>query len=557
MSEKKILVIDDSATIRKLVDTHLSGEGYNVVLAATAEQGLTLAEETRPDLIILDHQLPGTTGYEVCQQLLASPELRQIPVVASSTLRKRAYVEYTDCDNVIDMLPKPYTEELLKTTIANALETAAMIVESQSRGTAVPEVIHQAEDAALAGTFAGFSLREVLDFLNNGGKCGALEVEAERFRLWFYLGRGRIQGVTATGVSADELEQITNDLPPSLANLAAVLKLTISGRGGAEIDGLIQLLDQKVLDPRLTAKLLRFQSAMLVRLAFTRPLTAFRFHAGKTVPALHRELPIDSSLLALLVEQAVHGDESNLPPDDERTRYVRRSIRGQNLDRAGLAARHMKILNLLAEPQSVASLVRRLGWEVDEVRRVLHGFVLAELVEARQESAARRVVLFEPDPAEARQSRATFGEGDERYAVKVVRDSLAFQLLLKRSANEPVVFAADGEAHREAARAAFAAAPTTAGGGCRIAIVPAGEEPADLENSLGFRPTAVVSRPCTPEKLYDLLGRLPIPDGANGATTNAAAVAPDAGDRGQSAGVLAAISHASDPSPATPEVISR
>jgi CheY-like chemotaxis protein len=114
MSHKTVLVIDDSATIRKLVDTHLSPVGYRVVLVPNAEEGLRLAMEIRPDLILLDHQLPGTTGYDVCCQLVASPELRQIPVVVSSTLRKKAYAEYVELDNVVDMLPKPYTEELLR-----------------------------------------------------------------------------------------------------------------------------------------------------------------------------------------------------------------------------------------------------------------------------------------------------------------------------------------------------------------------------------------------------------------------------------------------------------
>lgn len=173
MSEKTVLVIDDSATIRKLVDTHLTAAGYRVVLAPNAELGISLAGEVSPDLILLDHQLPGTTGYDVCCQLSQSEQLRQIPVVVSSTLRKKAYAEYVELSNVVDMLPKPYTEELLKTTVANAIETAAMVVSSQACGTAVPEVIDQQDDAALSGTFAIFGLRELLDFLNNGSKSGS------------------------------------------------------------------------------------------------------------------------------------------------------------------------------------------------------------------------------------------------------------------------------------------------------------------------------------------------------------------------------------------------
>lgn len=133
MNDQTILVIDDSSTILRLVDTTLSRAGYAVALATGAEEGVRLAEELCPDMILLDHQLPGTTGFNVCQQLLASPRLAKIPIVISSTLRKKAYVEYAELSNVVDMLPKPYTEDLLVTTVANALDTGSLVVESLNR----------------------------------------------------------------------------------------------------------------------------------------------------------------------------------------------------------------------------------------------------------------------------------------------------------------------------------------------------------------------------------------------------------------------------------------
>ena len=108
MTTQTVLVIDDSATIRKMVDSHLSQEGYRVVLAANGELGVSMAQEIRPDLILLDHQLPGTTGLEVCRKIIQLPECRFIPFVVSSTLRKQAYVEYMDVPNVVDSLPKPF-----------------------------------------------------------------------------------------------------------------------------------------------------------------------------------------------------------------------------------------------------------------------------------------------------------------------------------------------------------------------------------------------------------------------------------------------------------------
>lgn len=510
MSTKNILVIDDSATIRKLVDTHLSSAGYEVFLAPTAEDGLRLAEEVQPDLILLDHQLPGTTGYEVCRQLSDSPTLQTIPVVVSSTLRKRAYAEYTELSNVVDMLPKPYSDELLRTTVANALETAAMVVASQSQGTAVPEVIQEVGESDLSGSFAPFGLREVLDFLNNGNKSGVLEVEAERTRIWFHLDRGRIQGVSATGIGEQEVARISGSLPRSIENLAPVLKLTLEGRNGAEVEGFLQLLNRKVLDPRLVTQLLLYQAAMLVRLAFTRRLTAFRFEAGQAPPPLHRNLPLDISLLALLVEGAIHSAPEQLPPEVPNTTYVRRAIRGQNLDRAGLSARHMKILGLLSEPRSGIELASLLGWEPTEVRQVLHGFQLAELIETGTRADAGQFIVYEPDPAMAQHLRSTLRENSSRYVGKVVRDRLALQLVLKRGRPDVVIFAADDEASCKAIKELFDTDAAPGQASKRIAIASDSSAcPAEQwQKRIGFVPHAILARPYTTEMLLDAVDQV-------------------------------------------------
>ncbi len=508
MSDKTILVIDDSATIRKLVDTHLSPVGYRVVLAPNAEEGLELAAEIRPDLILLDHQLPGTTGYEVCCKLVESPELRLIPVVVSSTLRKKAYAEYIDLDNVVDMLPKPYTEDLLRTTVANALETAAMIVSSQSQGTAVPEVIQQLDEAALAGSFACFGLRELIDFLNNGEKAGVLEVEADRTRIRFHLEKGRIQAIYASGIDPSEVESMIRQLPESLQNLAPVLKMTIGGRSCAEVDGFVQLLDQKVLDPRLMIKLLRYQATMLVRIAFTQKLTVFRFEPGSVGNVLHKNLPLEISLLALLVEGASYDEEAAGQRSENHT-FVRRAIRGQNLDRAGLTARHMKVLNVLAEPKDATELADTLGWEVAEVRQVLRGFVMAELVEQRTQAVAGQFLVFEPSAAAAQMLRASLAESDNRYAGKVVRDKLALQLVLKRSVPHTLVFAADDQAACELIGKLFATPHPKAANVKRIALVDTdGTQDIDWQQQVGFFPDEVITRPCTAELLFRAMDRL-------------------------------------------------
>jgi CheY-like chemotaxis protein len=74
-----ILAIDNSLTIRKLVDLVLKAGGYNVILAGKGESGLKLAQAHVPDLILLDYVLPDIPRIEVCRQLLADPATASIP----------------------------------------------------------------------------------------------------------------------------------------------------------------------------------------------------------------------------------------------------------------------------------------------------------------------------------------------------------------------------------------------------------------------------------------------------------------------------------------------
>ena len=436
MKEHSILVIDDSATIRRLCDSELSAAGYRVLLAPTAEQGVETAQNESPDLIILDHQLPGTTGYEVACQLLESPDTARIPVVASSTLRKKAYAEYVDCDNVVDMLPKPYSAEALIATVENAINTAEMVVTSQNEGSAVPEVINELGEADLSGTFRGFSLREIIDMLNNGSKTGILEVESKVARTMIHVSEGRIQAVTASGVNP---EFVGKQLPPALSELAPVVKFTVAGRRGSEVDGLVELLNNKVLDPRLLKKLLRLQAAILVRACFRSELKSFRFMQCKQLPPLFQKLPLSGSLLGLLVEGALICAYDEVPRVGEGNGIVRRSIRGQNLDRAGLSSRHMRLMSMLAEPVTPDRLAAQLDWPTEEVDRVLHGFELAELIEKCRVSSAKRVFAVISDSTLSQTIQRYFKADPDFVKGRIVRDTLALRLLLRRSKPDAIV----------------------------------------------------------------------------------------------------------------------
>ena len=124
-------------------------------------------------------------------------------------------------------------------------------------------------------------------------------------RVAIYVDGGRIQAVTASGVDS---EFVSSKMPAALSELAPVLQFTVGSDRASEIDGLIGLLDSEALDPRLMKKMLRLQAAILLRTCFTQPVVQFQFESDVTVPHLFETLPLNSSLLSILVESALICD---------------------------------------------------------------------------------------------------------------------------------------------------------------------------------------------------------------------------------------------------------
>jgi len=82
MADELILIVEDNDRNRKLVRDVLQFKGYRTAEAENAEDGLLLATDQRPALILMDIQLPGMNGIEALGQLRAQDSTREIPVVA-------------------------------------------------------------------------------------------------------------------------------------------------------------------------------------------------------------------------------------------------------------------------------------------------------------------------------------------------------------------------------------------------------------------------------------------------------------------------------------------
>ncbi|MGH8969340.1 MAG: response regulator [Actinomycetes bacterium] len=113
MSEARILVVEDNDRNLKLVRDVLRYAGFDVIEAHTGEQGVALAREGPPDLVLMDLQLPGIDGTEAMRQLRLSPSTAEIPVVALSAFAMKEDQERAERAGFDGYVTKPLSVRAL------------------------------------------------------------------------------------------------------------------------------------------------------------------------------------------------------------------------------------------------------------------------------------------------------------------------------------------------------------------------------------------------------------------------------------------------------------
>lgn len=109
MSRGVVLLVDDEPHIPMVVGRKLKAAGFEVITASDGEEGLAAAQESKPDVIITDLQMPFMSGAELAEALRADEKLRDIPVVL---LTARGYVlpeEEQKAPNIKRFLSKPFS----------------------------------------------------------------------------------------------------------------------------------------------------------------------------------------------------------------------------------------------------------------------------------------------------------------------------------------------------------------------------------------------------------------------------------------------------------------
>lgn len=105
---KKVLIVDDEPDMINILNLRLSREGYDVLTATDGLTCIKLAEEAKPDAILLDVLLPGLGGIEVCKRLKNNARTRNIPVILLTALMGGEVSEKSAEIGAFTFISKPF-----------------------------------------------------------------------------------------------------------------------------------------------------------------------------------------------------------------------------------------------------------------------------------------------------------------------------------------------------------------------------------------------------------------------------------------------------------------
>ncbi len=120
----KVLVIEDDAALRKVLELRLGLEGFEVAVACDGQAGLDRIEDFRPDAVISDLMMPRLDGYGFCRAARARPGLERLPIVLLT-----AHQRDGDIDDLLELgsivyMVKPFDARTLAGTLRRLTETA-------------------------------------------------------------------------------------------------------------------------------------------------------------------------------------------------------------------------------------------------------------------------------------------------------------------------------------------------------------------------------------------------------------------------------------------------
>jgi chemosensory pili system protein ChpA (sensor histidine kinase/response regulator) len=120
MRRSRVLIVDDSMSVRRAVATLLEDHGYEVALARDGLEAVKSMDVSRPDVLLTDLEMPNMNGLELTAHVRSRPELAQLPVIMITSRSMDKHRRQAMASGVNTYLTKPYTDQELLQHVANA-----------------------------------------------------------------------------------------------------------------------------------------------------------------------------------------------------------------------------------------------------------------------------------------------------------------------------------------------------------------------------------------------------------------------------------------------------
>jgi CheY-like chemotaxis protein len=424
MPGEHLLVIDDSPTLLKVVESTLTRAGYRVDTAADGAAGLSLVRGSRtvPDLILLDGVIPGSDPAEICRQLAGDDALARVPVVVMASKGDDLEARFARAPNVVDYISKPFSPDALQAVVSHVVESRgargvpeagppeggtgptpqsrAAVAEALSRSWAPEATATLLGGYALAGDLAVVALGEILSMLKERAQSGVLRVvnTTTEARVEIVFQEGRIDFAGAVGVSEDFLlgrfAAERGDVKP--ADLEAVLEERRASKTKPPLFG-ADLVARKLLTEAQLKRAMTRQTSELVyetlrwTHGFFQLKRATEADATAALVTLARGAALAINVDRLLLEGYRRVDEWRVIErvvDSFDRVFVRDENKITGMPRGTFTREELAVLERVDGRLTVREIVRALRMGSFDVSKILFRLLRTKLIRPRLEPVA-------------------------------------------------------------------------------------------------------------------------------------------------------------------------
>lgn len=428
----RILVVDDSVTVLRVVEGVLSQAGYQVTCRERGHDIVPVAKAAKPDLIFVDFAMPEVNGFRVCQMLGEDPDLQHIPIIIMATRGDAVGERFVRELRITDHISKPFAPEALLAITAHALEKAKRgRVDGRNRFVEPPEeevdhrrhfvralstvvygksnknfenkIYEALENTAatqalvalaraqqqedLTGNLANVPAAEILQMLALQRQTGVLVFENSPASVNIWFKDGMVRLVTGRLLS-DEFLLGKIILQEKLME-AGELETFLSNRRGTQRLLGSQLVKLGYFSQDNLHRVMKRQSSELLYELLRWHSGRFYFNKKQHVPTEVLEFEFGLTMDELLMEGFRRVDEwgmieAVLPSLDVSIVHVPGGI--EHLGPQGLSDEEKHIFGLIDGQRTARHIIDRSGRTTFEVARILYRLISARVTAARSAS---------------------------------------------------------------------------------------------------------------------------------------------------------------------------